>query len=149
MCTPIGLQGGEAQLELIDAVGQEGDLRLEPDLALGPALDAGRAGGPAHDGVERHQALRPVGPVDEAGRISPLRYQERSADRDTPVSASASAERHPAAWSRAGRTGPARPASGPAARPTHSPSLGHPPHDTVLLTRIGSFSTYDTTTAWH
>ena len=34
-------QRGEAELELIDPVAEEGDLRLEPDLALGSALDAG------------------------------------------------------------------------------------------------------------
>ena len=74
---------------------EQGDLGLEPDLALGSALDAGRAGGPGHDGVEGHQPLRPVGPVDQARRdlaVAVPRPQRRPGDAGLGLGL---AERHP------------------------------------------------------
>src|SRR5262245_24371513 len=62
----------QTELQLVDTVAQQGDLRLETDLALSPALDPGRTGGPGHDGVEGPEGLRAVRTVDEPGRDLPV-----------------------------------------------------------------------------
>jgi hypothetical protein len=60
-------QGRQSQLKLINAVTQQRYLGLKAHLTLGTALDPGRLRGSVQHGLQRHQSLRTVWPVDQSG----------------------------------------------------------------------------------
>jgi hypothetical protein len=60
-------QGRQSQLKLINAVTQQCHLSLEAHFTLGAALDPSRLRGSVQHGLQRHQSLRTVWPVDQSG----------------------------------------------------------------------------------
>ena len=82
---------GEAQLDLGEPVLEQGDLGFQADFTFGAALQSRERAARSRTASSGTSRCGPFGPSTRREGISRFRYQARSAERDTPASASATA----------------------------------------------------------